>query len=57
MAMKTVAELHARWMRDDPEYRAAYEALADEFPETEPQERPTAYVISHKADQREETPE
>lgn len=49
-----VAELHARWMRDDPEYRAAYEALADELPETEPH---AAYVISHKADQREETPE
>lgn len=55
MAMKTVAELHARWMRNDPEYRVAYEALADEFPET--QERSTVYANSHKADQHEETPE
>lgn len=55
MVMKTVAELHARWMHDDPEYRAVYKALADEFPET--QERPAVYANLHKADQREETPE
>lgn len=56
MTMKTVAELHARWMRDDPKYRAAYEALADEFPETEPQEQPAVCVISHKTEQCEDTP-
>lgn len=56
MARKTVNELHARWMRGEPEYRAAYEALANEFPETEPQERLSVCVISHKTDQCEDTP-
>ncbi len=29
--MKTVHAIHAAHIRDDPEYRAAYEALAPEF--------------------------
>jgi len=40
--MKKFNDLHKRWMTDDPEYRAEYDALAGEF------ELPEAMVTARK---------